>query len=83
VFPPHPALAPVLIEIEQVPAPALQEEILAAVGHPAPPRLVARWDYSVLAAGASAVIATGELRLWANIILYKGLVEARPEGSLR
>ena len=52
----------------------VQSEILAAVGHPAPARLVERWAYYDLAAGASVVVSTGERRFWANVILYKGLV---------
>jgi L-fucose mutarotase len=78
VLPLDPALAPALMDSGQTPAPEVQAEILAAVGHPAPPRLLERWDYYDLAAGASIVVATGELRLYANIILYKGLVTGWP-----
>jgi L-fucose mutarotase len=67
-------LAPVLMDSGQTPPPAVQDEILAAVGHPSPARLVERWAYYDLAAGASIVVSTGERRLWANVILYKGLV---------
>lgn len=67
-------LAPVLMDSGQTPAPAVQDEIVTAVRHPVPPRLVERWAYYDLAAGASVVVSTGELRLWANVILYKGLV---------
>ncbi|WP_213455608.1 RbsD/FucU family protein [Rhizomonospora bruguierae] len=74
VLPLDDALAPALMDSGQTPAPAVQAEILAAAGHPAPPRMVDRWAYYDLAAGASVVVSTGELRLWANIILYKGLV---------
>jgi L-fucose mutarotase len=37
--------------------------------------MVERWAYYDLAAGASVVVSTGEFRLWANVILYKGLVQ--------
>jgi L-fucose mutarotase len=67
-------LSPVLMDSGQNPAPAVQDEIVAAVGHPSPARLVERWAYYDLAARASVVVSTGELRLWANVILYKGLV---------
>lgn len=74
VFPLDPEFAPVLMDSQATPAPPVQAEILAAVNHPSPARLVERWAYYELAAGASAVVATGELRLWANVILYKGLL---------
>ena len=67
-------LAPALMYSEQTPTPAVQDEILAAVKHPSRPRMVERWAYYDLAAGASVVVSTGELRLWANTILYKGLI---------
>ncbi len=67
-------LAPVLMDSEQTPPPEVQAEILAAAGHPSPARLVERWAYYDLAAKASVVVSTGELRPWANLILYKGLV---------
>lgn len=35
--------------------------------------VVDRWAYYDLAASASLIISTGELRLWANIVLYKGI----------
>lgn len=74
VLPLDPELAPVLMDSGQAPAPPVQDEILAAVGHPAPARLVERWAYYDLAAKASFVLSTGELRPWANVILYKGLI---------
>lgn len=80
VLPLDPALAPVLMDSQETPAPPVQAEILAAVGHPAPARMVERWAYYDLAAGARVVVATGELRPWANIILYKGLVTSAGSG---
>jgi L-fucose mutarotase len=74
VLPLDAELAPVLMDSQQTPAPEVQAEILAAVGHPSPARLVERWAYYDLAAGASAVVSTGERRFWANAILYKGLI---------
>ena len=74
VLPLDAELAPVLMESGRTPAPVVQDEILAAVGHASSARLVARSAYYDLAAGASVVVSTGELRLWANVILYKGLV---------
>lgn len=74
VLPLDTTLPPVLMDSEESPPPAVQSEILQAVGHPTKARLVERFAYYDLASGASAVVATGELRLWANVILYKGLV---------
>ena len=74
VLPLDPDLPPALMDSQQTPAPAVQDEIRAAIGHASPPRMVERWAYYDLAAGASVVVSSGELRLWANVILYKGLI---------
>lgn len=63
---------PVLMESGLTPAPAVQDEIAAATGAPTS-TTVDRWDYYELAKEASAVVSTGEIRLWANVILSKGL----------
>lgn len=74
VLPLDVTLPPVLMDSQESPPPAVQDEILRSAGHPAKARLVERFAYYDLASRASAVVATGELRLWANVILYKGLV---------
>lgn len=63
---------PALMESGLSPQPAVQAEILAATGAPEHV-MVDRWEYYDLTKSASAVISTGELRLWANVVLYKGL----------
>jgi L-fucose mutarotase len=55
----------------------VQDEILRAAGSTAL-TMVDRWAYYDLAARASLVISTGELRLWANVVLYKGIAYSRP-----
>jgi L-fucose mutarotase len=55
----------------------VQTELLQAAGS-TQRTMVDRWAYYDLAASASLVISTGELRLWANIVLYKGIVHSRP-----
>ncbi|AQX16478.1 MULTISPECIES: RbsD/FucU family protein [Tessaracoccus] len=63
---------PVLMESNLSPRPSVQDEIVAATGvveH----EMVDRWAYYDLAREAYCVIATGELRLWANVLLRKGL----------
>lgn len=50
VLPLDPDLAPMLVDSGQAPAPPARDEILAAVGNPAPARLVKRWAYYDLAA---------------------------------
>lgn len=74
VLPLDTELPPALMDSGETPAPPVQAEIEAASGHPLPPRLVDRWEYYDLATKASVVVATGELRLWGNVILYKGLI---------
>lgn len=68
-------VAPVLMDAGVVPPPAVQAEIEAAAAHPLAARLVDRWEYYDLAAQASVVVATGEMRLWGNVLLAKGLVQ--------
>lgn len=63
---------PLLMESNLDPRPAVQDEIVAATGAP-DHHMVDRWDYYELTREASLVISTGELRLWANVILAKGL----------
>jgi L-fucose mutarotase len=55
----------------------VQRELLDAAGATTW-RVVDRWSYYDLAAQASLVISTGELRLWANVILAKGIPLSRP-----
>lgn len=51
-------------------------ELLKAAGS-TQPTMVGRQAFYDLAASASLIIATGELRLWANIVLYKGIPVSR------
>lgn len=64
--------SPILMESNLVPRPRVQDEIVAATGADQH-RLVDRYEYYDLASQANLVISTGELRLWANVILAKGL----------
>ena len=66
------AYSPVLMDSGQATLPHVQRDILEACGD-TPYRLIDRWEYYALTQGASAVVATGELRLWANVTLYKGI----------
>lgn len=63
---------PVLMESGQTPRPVVQDEILTATGAPTC-TMIDRWKYYDIAVQAQAIISTGELRLWANVILSKGL----------
>ncbi len=63
---------PALMESDLNPRPAVQEGLLNAAGTSAC-SMVDRWAYYDLARRASVIVATGELRVWANITLYKGL----------
>ena len=63
---------PALMESNLTPRPAVQDEIVAATGLESHV-MVDRWDYYDLTKQAYCVISTGELRLWANVLLYKGL----------
>lgn len=56
--------------------PQVQTELLEAAGSTAR-TMVDRWAYYDLAQGASVIISTGELRLWANVVLYKGIPYSR------
>lgn len=66
------AYPPALMESNLPSRPAVQDEILAATGS-TDHVMVDRWEYYDLTRNACAVISTGELRLWANVVLYKGL----------
>lgn len=68
---------PALMESGLDPRPAVQNEIIAATGA-ARHTMVERWAYYDLTRDAYAVISTGELRLWANVVLYKGLPYSLP-----
>ena len=63
---------PALMESTRTPRPVVQDELLGAAGV-TDCTMVDRWSYYDLTRDAVAVISTGELRLWANITLYKGL----------
>jgi L-fucose mutarotase len=63
---------PALMASGLIPRPAVQDAVLAAVGSNLA-TLLDRWEYYDLARGASVIVATGERRVWANILLYKGL----------
>jgi len=65
---------PVLMDSGGEELPTVQLELLSAAGSPQRKTMVDRWKYYDLTKGASLVISTGELRLWANIILYKGIL---------
>lgn len=73
VFPLDPDHAPVLMDSGDAQRPSVQAEMLAAVGA-LEGAYVDRWEYYDLAKTAVTVISTGERRLWANIVLYKGVV---------
>lgn len=64
--------APALMESNLSPRPAIQNQIIEATGQDRF-QMVDRWEYYDLTKDAFAVISTGELALWANVILYKGL----------
>ena len=72
VLPLDSALPPLLMNSGDPDLPAVQHELLAAAGT-TDINLVDRWQYYDLGAKAQLVISTGELRLWANVGLYKGI----------
>lgn len=73
VLPLDPRIPPVMMESGLDPRPGVEEE-LASVVEGCACRMVERWEYYELVADSVAVISTGEPRLWANIVLSKGLV---------
>ena len=72
VFPLDGDNPPALMESGLNPRPAVQEELLTAAGT-STCTMVDRWAYYELASRAAVIVATGELRVWANVALYKGL----------
>lgn len=66
-------IAPAMMDSGLDPRPAVEDELQAAVGG-RECAMVDRWAYYDLVKNAYAVVSTGERRLWANIVLYKGLV---------
>ncbi|QPK81240.1 hypothetical protein G7Y41_09480 [Schaalia sp. ZJ405] len=65
---------PILMDSAEESLPPAEKDILQTLGE-APHVMVGRWDYYPLVSQASVVIATGETRTWANVILSKGLVQ--------
>ncbi|MCC2315931.1 RbsD/FucU family protein [Cellulomonas xiejunii] len=72
VLPLDDATPPALMDSGLTPRPAVQDELLAAAGT-TQSRLVDRWEYYELARRAAVIISTGEQRVWANVLLAKGL----------
>ena len=72
VFPLDAANPPALMDSGEGDLRPVQAELLAAAGS-STSTVVDRWAYYELARGASVIISTGELRLWANVVLYKGI----------
>ncbi|WP_448058859.1 RbsD/FucU family protein [Cellulomonas hominis] len=77
VFPLDADNPPVLMDSGAAEAPPVHTELIQATGS-TERTLVDRWAYYDLAASASLIISTGELRLWANVVLYKGIPYSRP-----
>jgi L-fucose mutarotase len=50
------------------------EALLCAVGYAGPIGALGRFEYYERARGAYAIVATGERRYWANLILKKGAI---------
>lgn len=73
VFPLDEDHPPVLMDSKLEDHPSAQVEILEVL-RGSDHRMVDRWDYYDFAKEATAVISTGEMRTWANVLLYKGLV---------
>ncbi|WP_165216781.1 RbsD/FucU domain-containing protein [Schaalia sp. ZJ1691] len=65
---------PILMDSAEESLPPAEKDILQTLGE-TPHVMVGRWDYYPLVSQASVVIATGETRTWANVILSKGLVQ--------
>jgi len=72
IMPLDSSLPPVLMQSGGDEIPQVQREILSACQE-TKYELVERWEYYNITAEAYAVIATGEARLWANVILAKGI----------
>lgn len=72
VLPLDAAHPPLLMDSGEDQLPTVQQDLLSAAGT-ADLNLVSRWEYYDLGAKAQLVISTGELRLWGNIGLYKGI----------
>lgn len=72
VMPLDEAQPPVLMESDLNPRPAVQDDIVRATGADEHV-MVERWAYYDLAEKSVAIVSTGELRLWANVVLSKGL----------
>ncbi len=75
-------IAPKMMESNLDPRPAVEDEIQATVGG-RECEMIDRWAYYYLVKNAYAVVSTGEMRLWANIVLYKGLVTDPADPSAR
>lgn len=76
VFPLDAANPPALMDSGTAELLPVHTELLRVIGSPER-TLLDRWAYYDVAAGASLVISTGELRLWANVVLYKGIPYSR------
>jgi L-fucose mutarotase len=71
VFPLDPAFPPVLMDSGEPDVPVQCQLVDAAGG--GPPARVDRWAFYELVDRASLVLSTGELRLWGNVLLAKGI----------
>ena len=76
VFPLDPAFPPVLMDSGEQELPEVQRQLVDAARGGAP-ALVDRWAYYDLVDRARLVLATGELRLWGNVLLAKGIPTCR------
>ncbi|RPF26245.1 RbsD/FucU family protein [Georgenia muralis] len=76
VFPIDADNPPVLMDSGAAALTPVQEELLDAAGSQ-DRVLVDRWSYYDLVERARLIISTGELRLWANVVLAKGLPHSR------
>lgn len=72
VFPLDPALAPVLMDSGAAELPEVQRGLVQAADG-GRPTLVDRWAFYDLVDRARLVVSTGELRLWGNVLLAKGI----------
>jgi L-fucose mutarotase len=76
VLPLDPDLPPVLMDSGAHDVPEVQRLLVSAADGGAP-ALVERWAFYDLVDRARLVLATGELRLWGNVLLSKGIPTSR------
>ena len=76
VFPLDRACPPVLMDSGEPDLPEVQRQLTEAAGG-GQPAMVERWAYYGLVEQARLVLSTGELRLWGNVLLAKGIPTTR------